>query len=213
MKRQTVATAAWGWRAVAWGLLPVGLVLLTWSVAHGFVRYETVTVAGDSMRPGFPPGTRVLVKRIGSGGIHRGDVVLIEPPERYMTQPVLRRVIGVGGDHVTGSGDRVTVNGRTLAEPYVADAQGDPHAVPYEVRVPPGRLFVLGDYRANSNDSRYHLDAHQGTFAASGVRGRVVRDATVPRGPAVSAGLGIVLSALGLAGYLAGRRRRVAPGT
>ncbi|MEU2021489.1 signal peptidase I [Streptomyces sp. NPDC016469] len=193
---------------MAWGLTPVGLVLLAGSVAYGLVRYERVTVGGDSMRPGFPPGARVLVKRIGSDGIHRGGVVLIDPPERYMTEPVLRRVIGIGGDHVTGSGSRVTVNGRTLDEPYTADTQGDPHADSYDVRVPAGRLFVMGDYRANSNDSRYHLDVHEGSFAASGVRGRVVAGATVPTGPTAFAVLGLTLSVVGLGGYAAGRRRR-----
>ncbi|MYW68798.1 signal peptidase I [Streptomyces sp. SID8379] len=196
-----------GWRVVAWGLTPLGVVLLAGSVAYGLVRYETVTVASDSMRPGFPPGTRALVERIDAGGIHRGDVVLMDPPERYMSDGVLRRVIGVGGDHVTGSGNRVTVNGRTLDEPYVAD-EGDPRVGPYDVRVPSGRLFVLGDHRANANDSRYHLEVHEGSFAASGVRGRVVEGAAVPVRPALFAGLGIVLGAVGLA---AGRRR-TAPG-
>ncbi|MEW2128561.1 signal peptidase I [Streptomyces sp. NPDC007259] len=199
-------SAGRGWRAAAWVLTPVGLVLLVGSVAHGIGRYDTVTVGGDSMRPGFPPGAHVLVRRLGSDGVHRGDVVLIDPPERYMTEPVLRRVIGIGGDHVTGDGSRVAVNGKTLDEPYLADRQGDPHADPYDVRVPAGRLFVLGDHRANSNDSRYHLDAYEGGFAASGVRGRVVPGATVPAGPTVFAILGLALAAAGLGGYAAGRR-------
>ncbi|MFC8537443.1 signal peptidase I [Streptomyces sp. NPDC057249] len=198
---------AWGWRALTWGLTPVGLVLLVGSVASGLVRYETVTVRGDSMRPGFPPGARVLVKPIGSDGVHRGDVVLMDPPEPYMTEPVLRRVIGIGGDRVTGSGGGVSVNGKTLDEPYVADTQGDPNAVSYDVRVPAGRLFVLGDYRANSNDSRYHLDVHEGAFAVSGVRGRVVAEETVPTGPVVFGALGLVLIAAGLGAYVTGRRR------
>ncbi|MFF7339707.1 signal peptidase I [Streptomyces sp. NPDC008163] len=199
-------SAGRGWRAAAWVLTPVGFVLLAGSVAYGFGRYDRVTVGGDSMRPGFPPGAHVLVRRVGSDGVHRGDVVLMDPPERYMTEPVLRRVIGIGGDHVTGDGSRVTVNGKKLDEPYLADTLGDPQAGAYDVRVPAGRLFVLGDYRANSNDSRYHLDAYQGGFAVSGVRGRVVPGATVPTGPTVFAALGLVLAAAGLGGYAAGRR-------
>ncbi|MGW4562212.1 signal peptidase I [Streptomyces sp. NPDC004561] len=195
-----------GFRRVAWVLAPVGLALLAGAVVYTLANYSMVTVSGNSMRPAFRPGDQLLIERIDATEIRRGDVVLIDPPERHMTEPVLRRVIGMGGDHVVGAGNRVTVNGKPLDEPYVPDADKDLAVAPYDVKVPEGRLFVLGDHRANSNDSRYHLSEQSGSFAASGVRGRVVENSAAPTAPVAVGSAGIVLTLLGVGGYIAGRR-------
>lgn len=195
-------------RNVAWVLAPFGLALLVGAVVYALANYKTVTVMGDSMRPTFRPGDRPLIEQIDATEIRRGDVVLIDPPERYVTEPVLRRVIGIGGDHVVGSGNRVTVNGKPLDEPYVTDVHEDLGVGPYDVKVPKGRLFVLGDHRANSNDSRYHLSDQSGSFAASGVQGRVMENSVAPTALVITGSLGIVLTLLGIGGYVARQRAR-----
>ncbi|GGQ29681.1 hypothetical protein GCM10010249_55560 [Streptomyces roseolilacinus] len=89
-------------------------------------------------------------------------------------QDLIKRVVAVGGDTVKccDPGGRVTVNGVPLDEPYLHPGNA-PSQIPFDVRVPEGRLFVLGDHRSNSADSRFHLDeAFQGTIAQEQVVGR-----------------------------------------
>ncbi|MFF5807729.1 signal peptidase I [Streptomyces sp. NPDC012746] len=91
-------------------------------------------------------------------------------------QDLIKRVIGVGGDTVKccDARGRVTVNGSPLEEPYV-NPGNTPSDIRFEVTVPKGRLFVMGDHRANSADSRYHLDeAFEGTIDEQGVVGEAV---------------------------------------
>ncbi|WP_371790604.1 signal peptidase I [Streptomyces sp. NBC_01471] len=91
-------------------------------------------------------------------------------------QDLIKRVIGVGGDTVKccDKKGRVTVNGVPLNEPYLHPGN-PPSQLKFEVKVPVGRLFVMGDHRSNSADSRFHLDEpYQGTVPVSGVVGRAV---------------------------------------
>ncbi|MFE1548863.1 signal peptidase I [Streptomyces sp. NPDC058718] len=198
-------------------LVPLGLVLALGGVGYFFTTYQGVTVMGESMRPTYSPGERLVVEDVDAGGIRRGDVVLVHVPDRYQSRPVLQRVIGTGGDHVTSDGDRVTVNGKPVDEPYVMPGDLAPVTDPYDVRVPEGRLFLLGDNRGNAHDSRFFLGDRSGTVATSGVLGRVRDGAGLPVASAVLGVLGIVLTlvgtGLGIGGYAAGRspRRAAAP--
>ncbi|WP_443065881.1 signal peptidase I [Streptomyces sp. NBC_00503] len=91
-------------------------------------------------------------------------------------QDLIKRVIGVGGDTVKccDARGRVTVNGSPLEEPYINPGNA-PSEIRFEVHVPEGRIFVMGDHRANSADSRYHLDeAFQGTVDEKEVVGQAV---------------------------------------
>ncbi|MFD4375158.1 signal peptidase I [Streptomyces sp. NPDC059202] len=167
-----------GQMIAAWVLVPLGLLLVLGAaggiVLGGGLDGERVTVRGAAMRPTYSPGDRLTVVRVGEGEIRRGDVVLVSVPGRYGNAPVLQRVIGLGGDHVESrDGVRVAVNGKRIDEPYVMRDPLGSAGSPYDVTVPEGRLFLLGDNRPDANDSRSFLDEQSGSVAASDVRGRV----------------------------------------
>lgn len=91
------------------------------------------------------------------------------------TNHLVKRVIGLPGDHVAccDAAGRVTVNGAALDETSylytdAAGVQDAPSAYTFDVTVPAGRLFVLGDHRTNSADSRCHLSDSSGDVAGLG---------------------------------------------
>ncbi|WP_055586937.1 signal peptidase I [Peterkaempfera griseoplana] len=89
---------------------------------------------------------------------------------------LIKRVIGVGGDTVAccDSSGRLTVNGRAVDEPYIAPGN-PPSRIDFKVTVPQGRLWVMGDHRDISADSRFHMtDFGNGTIPLSNVIGRAV---------------------------------------
>ncbi|MEU3251442.1 signal peptidase I [Streptomyces sp. NPDC006997] len=198
-----------------WVTVLVGVVMLVGSLVFLRVGYGLVTVQGDSMAPTYEAGDRVVYERVGAGEVRRGDVVLVSAPDRYgYGGSVVRRVVAVGGDRVAccaGGAERIVVNGEPVVEPYVRAGVGDGMGRPYDVVVPEGRLFLLGDHRALARDSRAFLDDRRGTLAAEAVRGRVTggRGAVVLLG--VVALVGMVVAVVGLVVVLAGRAKRRRP--
>ncbi|MFE9171516.1 signal peptidase I [Streptomyces kebangsaanensis] len=199
----------------------VGLFLGGGAFVYGKEAYGGAVVQSTSMSPTYKPGDRVFYERVDGTGVRRGDVVLFSAPDRYGFEAlVMWRVVGVGGDHVvccTGAGAdaRVTVNGQPFEEPYVKDGDADGMHRAYDVKVPRGRLFLLGDHRANSMDSRFFASDHDGTVSVSAVQGRVVASRTelalLGGGVLVAAVTVLVGLGLGVASLVARPRRTVPP--
>jgi signal peptidase I len=131
--------------------LALQLAVLVFLIAAFFVRMPQVS--GLSMAPHIGSGEYVLINTIAYdfGPPKRGDIVAFRhdgvTPEIY-----IKRVIGLPGDRVRIDRGTVYVNGVRLNESYVR--YPDTRSFP-EIAVPPGCIYVLGDNRANSEDSRF----------------------------------------------------------
>jgi signal peptidase I len=192
-------------------LILVGALLVT-TLLRGFVA-QMFTIPSGSMENTLKVGDRVLVAKFG--GFQRGDVVVFEDPARWLSGPqpeqtpagkflefigvmpnssegyLIKRAIGMPGDRVaccTAAG-AVTVNGEALDESqYLYSENGvqvAPSNMPFDVIVPADHIFVMGDHRNASADSRCHLrDTRDGRKAGSA--------AFVPTNKVVGAAVAVV---------------------
>lgn len=151
----------------------VVLTIVIFFLVQHFVAqpYQILQV---SMEHTLEPGQYVLVDKVSPAfsDYKRGDVIVFEPPAGYREDgadiPFIKRVIGIGGDLVQVHDDSVWVNGVKLSEPYVYDGQQTtPLGDQSSWRVAKDQLFVLGDHREQSQDSRVF-----GPIARSTVIGR-----------------------------------------
>jgi signal peptidase I len=139
------------------------LTLIIFFVIQHFVA-QPYQILQKSMEPTLEPGQYVLVDKLSPNFIDykRGDVIVFSPPSGFQEDgqdvPFIKRVIGIAGDVVELREGAVYVNGVRLNEPYVFKGQATvPVAQGGELSrwvVPKGDLFVLGDHRAESQDSR-----------------------------------------------------------
>lgn len=116
-----------------------------------FVLFRPVTVQGNSMKPTLQNGDYLLLYCFDYIP-EQGDVVVIE---RENAEPLIKRVVAVAGDtvYIDPVTQLVYCNGERLEEPYLTTTT-PPLGMTEAVTVPEGHIFVLGDNRYNSHDSR-----------------------------------------------------------
>jgi signal peptidase I len=165
-------------------LLAIALVL---AIAIKYFFVQAFYIPSESMEPMFIKNDRILVQKVsywGGGSPQRGDIVVFKDPDHWLPEDeahtasnpitkalevvglypsgghLVKRVIGIGGDRVMCCDvqGRVTVNGKALDESSYLPKGTAPSDSPFDVRVPAGHLWVMGDNRDHSADSRYHVD-------------------------------------------------------
>ena len=167
-------------RIVFWVLVGLAFAALATSVAIPVATIQAYVEQSTSMQNILAPGDRLFA--VPGGSVRRGDVIIFREPTRVSKTHalVVKRVIGLPGDHVAccDSRGRITVDGRALDETYLYP--GDPPSrIRFSATVGTGQVWVMGDHRNISVDSR-----EWGAIPASGIVGRVV---FVAHGSSISA--------------------------
>ncbi|MEU4729302.1 MULTISPECIES: signal peptidase I [unclassified Streptomyces] len=184
--------------------LLIGIALLLALLIKTFL-VQAFSIPSDSMQDTLQRGDRVLVDKLtpwfGSEP-ERGEVVVFHDPANWLSgeltpepniaqqvlskiglmpdaaeKDLIKRTIAIGGDTVEcKKGGPVVVNGKQLDEPYIFPGNTACDDAPFgPITVPKGKIWVMGDHRQNSQDSRYHMqDSTQGFVPVDKVVGRAV---------------------------------------
>jgi signal peptidase I len=160
------------WVAVIVGALVVALVVKTF-------LFQAFFIPSGSMEPTLEKGDRVLVNKLSYDlhDVHRGDVIVFELDPGDVgpdgIKDLIKRVIGLPGDVIETRDGVVYINDQPLDEPYLTDGtktgdatDGQNPSIERQT-VPEGHVYVLGDNRSNSADSRY-----RGPIAIESIVGR-----------------------------------------
>jgi signal peptidase I len=153
-KPRSAMRSAIEWGAVIVGALVVALVVKTF-------LFQAFYIPSASMEPTLKKGDRVLVNKLSYDlhDIHRGDIVVFELPKDKIgpdgIKDLIKRAIGLPGDVIETRDGIVYINGEKLDEPWLPKGVTTNKPPIPKQTVPDGTIFVLGDNRDNSADSRY----------------------------------------------------------
>jgi signal peptidase I len=153
-------------RIVYWVLVAISVALVAAGIGIVAATTRQYTDPATSMEQTLTPGDHLLTT-LGQN-VRRGDIVILHDP-RAPGSLLVKRVIGLPGDHLTccDAQGRVSVNGKPLDETYVYPGVA-PSKISFSVTLGPGRVWVMGDNRNVSEDSR-----EWGPVASGAIVGRV----------------------------------------
>ena len=225
-------------RVIFWVLFGLAVACVIGGLAGLVVTGPDYTVPSTSMQPVLQPGDRVFVAK--GQDVRRGDIVVFDVPAGsgdIESGLYVKRLIGLPGDHVAccDKAGEVTVNGKALNESQYLYPGNAPSKTKFSVTLGPGEVWVMGDHRAISLDSRYwgssvlkseivgrvYMIAHGSSFTLVSTPRTFTADGLAPVGGritwplvcvTVAAAALVVLILLGIIGLIAriagGRRRR-----
>lgn len=142
------------------------MLVVAFDLVFGFVRpfvMEPMRVPSASMAPTLQPGDRILTNKLAYDFYRpeRGDLVVFDSLDQSKDEKVVKRIIGLPGDEISIERGTLMVNRQTPDEPYLTPA-GNPAPQQFPglqtfgpLFVPKDHVFVMGDNRANSYDSRF----------------------------------------------------------
>lgn len=150
---------------VRWLIETALLILLAFALAQGIKVFlvQPFVIPTGSMEPTIAIGNRVLAEKLSFNrslpfGIARepvyGDIVVFDDPKGEHPQ-LIKRVIAVAGQTVDVHDGAVWVDGARLDEPYTHGKPNEPGTVPLPIKIPEGYVWLMGDNRPNSGDSRF----------------------------------------------------------
>ena len=147
----SVARNVLEWLTILGGALVVALLVTRFLVQAFFIP-------SLSMYPALDNGDRVLVNKLSYRlhEIRRGDLIVFERPADEgpsQVKDLIKRVVGLGGERIEARDGRVMIDGKPLPEPYLPPGVQTTNLEP--LVVPDGHVFVMGDNRDDSRDSRF----------------------------------------------------------
>lgn len=176
-------------RGSFWRELPIllGVAILVAVLVRAFVL-QTFYIPSPSMEHTLNVLDRVLVNKLvyDFREPRRGEIIVFKAPQDWQSgtegEDFIKRIIGTPGDHVVccDAQNRLEINGHSLDEPFIykdADGTPDPAAdEAFDITVPAGRLWVMGDHRSASGDSLEHYeqtnDIQEATIDEDSIVGR-----------------------------------------
>jgi signal peptidase I len=149
-KQRSLQRTVLEWVLLLGGAFVIALLIKTF-------LFQAFYIPSESMVPTLETNDRVLVNKLSYKlhDVNRGDIVVFETPEGESSgaEDLVKRVIGLPGEEVSGCEEtKVCIDGRPLDEPYLTDDEVTTKFAP--VRVPAGSVFMMGDNRDQSKDSR-----------------------------------------------------------
>jgi signal peptidase I len=167
-KKKDGVRSAVEWAAVIVGALVVALVVKTF-------LFQAFYIPSGSMEPTLKKGDRVLVNKLSYDlhDVHRGDIIVFRLPKDKVgadgIRDLIKRVIGLPGEVIESREGHVYIDGKRLKEPYLPRGVLTDDPPVEKQRVPKGTVFVMGDNRDNSADSRF---ANRGPIPIDTIIGR-----------------------------------------